>query len=276
MKLAATLARTRPIHSIRVTSVSCGRYARDKHRTVVESITSTERVAISASSSASSSAPGQEASTNSRKLRLGEPAVGTRSNSKASPYAPANPVCVCQTVSTLPIWSTDTAVGRPCGPPLRAVSRSALTSDFGRPATTARRASVAGLFCSANCASRACMYVPRTAPAISLAEIPCSKAMRISGRITAANTFKTASFCPADLFILLHCFPLHKARHLKDLCQLKIYDSGKMNAPTLGARAAAQNPSETAGYGTDPRPTGILGAGLDGPRRPGRLNTQSR
>ena len=49
------------------------------------------------------------------------------------------------------------------------------------------------------------MYVPRTAPAISLAEIPYSKAKRISGRISAANTLNTASFSRADLFILLQC-----------------------------------------------------------------------
>src|SRR5262249_4023709 len=103
MKLAATLDRTRPIHSIRFTSVSCGRYARDKQRTVIESITSTEPDAMSSSSSASSSAPGHATATSSRKLFRGDVDVDTKSNSNASPYAPEKPECVCQTVSKLVI-----------------------------------------------------------------------------------------------------------------------------------------------------------------------------
>jgi len=47
------------------------------------------------------------------------------------------------------------------------------------------------------------MYVRRTTPAISLAEIPYSKATRVSGRTKDANTFNTASFSRADLFIVL-------------------------------------------------------------------------
>src|SRR5207237_1989826 len=53
-------------------SAPCGRYARDRQRTVIESITSTDPDATSSSSSASTSAPGQAASTSSRKLRRGE------------------------------------------------------------------------------------------------------------------------------------------------------------------------------------------------------------
>jgi hypothetical protein len=48
--------------------------------------------------------------------------------------------------------------------------------------------------------------------------------MRISGRIRAAKTFNTASFSRPDLFICCSAFLLHNSRHLKYLCQLKIYN----------------------------------------------------
>ncbi len=56
------------------------------------------------------------------------------------------------------------------------------------------------------------MYVRRTTPEISLAEIPYSKATRVSGRTKDANTFNTASFSRADLFIVETLLFLHNSK----------------------------------------------------------------
>ena len=75
------------------------------------------------------------------------------------------------------------------------------------------------------------MYVRRTAPEISLAEIPYSKATRVSGRISDANTFRTASFSRADLFIVQMLLLLHNSKFLSDLCQLTMYDRRLVERP---------------------------------------------
>ena len=110
------------------------------------------------------------------------------------------------------------------------------------------------------------MYVRRTAPEISLAEIPYSKATRVSGRINDANTFKTASFSRADLFIIQTLLLLHNSMFLSNLCQLTKCGSHPVERPYNAERG-----TETKGY--DPAQDGRRGC-LRG--EPGRFGTRTR
>ena len=87
------------------------------------------------------------------------------------------------------------------------------------------------------------MYVRRTAPEISLAEIPYSKATRVSGRTKDANTFNTASFSRADLFIVVQLLFLHNSRYFSDLCQFTICDRHAIERP-----CNEETQGETKGY----------------------------
>lgn len=148
---------------------------------------------------------------------------------------------------------------RLCGAPARAASRSAVTSDFASPETTDSRSSVVARFWSRSLDSSAWMYVRRIAPDNSLAEIPCSKARRVSGRTNDANMFRTASFSRADLFIVETLLFLHNSNYFSDLCQLTMCDSASIERPYNGENRAETKAYDPAGNGEEGYQEGLSG-----------------
>src|SRR5579862_6961392 len=97
------------------------------------------------------------------------------------------------------------------------------------------------------------MYVRRTTPEISLAEIPYSNATRVSGRTNDANTFNTASFSRADLFIVETLLFLHNSKYFSDLCQLTMCVAGPVERPYNGEIQVETKGYEVPGNGSPTR-----------------------